>query len=96
MKIIKLVSDEWGSPVCVQYPIEQNHGDIIKFILPDGSSVMVRVVDNDKVAIRRSCVHCPFLHGECPVIRGPNQDYSSCICPIGCVYEKVGSSMEEL
>lgn len=96
MKIIKLVSDEWGNPVCVQYPIEQNHGDLIKFILPDGSSVMARVVDNAKSATRVSCMHCPFVHGSCPVILTPSQNGSMCACPIGCVYEKVGSSMEEL
>jgi hypothetical protein len=95
MRHVQLENGTRGGLVCRHDPGEQNHGDLIEFILPDNSTLLVRVRDWDTIDASIVCNNCPFVHMECPVLAVPNQERRS-ICSFSCVYEKVGSSMEDL
>jgi hypothetical protein len=95
MRYIQLEDDGWGCLVCRHDPGDQDHGDMIEFLLPDDSTVLVRVLDLDMIDSSFGCDNCPFLDTECPVLELPDQERRH-ICSSSIVYEQVGSSMEDL
>lgn len=95
MRRIHLERNDLGTLVCRHDPGYQNHGDMIEFIFPDNSTVLVRVLDCGMMDLPINCTKCPFFDMRCPVIMGPGRVRTS-LCRASCVYEKVGSSMEEL
>lgn len=95
MRHVQLEDDSSGGLICRQNMENQNHGDLIEFMFPDNSTVLVRVLDCNVTDSFMSCNNCPFVKAECPVFELPDKTRVS-ICRLSQVYEKVGSSMEEL